>query len=307
VSDTLSIEIGVKADPIEYRYSYEWLFALMAEEGVHHVQVGSFFELYQLPDDYFVELRQRAANHGISLTSVFTTHRELGGWFRDDPRWEAVARRNFERLIEVGVLLGAKHVGSNPGAAMRDQMDRKPGGLERHRKHFKELMAFAHGKGLECLTVEPMSCIAEPPTLPEELRDMADDLTAHHKANPGTAAFGYCVDTSHGHADADGTVRHSNIELFEVALPYMVELHVKNTDAIFNSTFGFSPEERERGIVDLTVFRDMLHANAARLPVDRLVTYLEIGGPKLGRDYSDRHLGEALRTSLRHVKEVFAG
>ena len=80
----LTLELGVKTDPIQYRYTYDWLFRLLAEEGVFHVQLGSFFEMYQLPDDFFTDLRQQANDYGISLTSIFTAHRELGGWFRNE-------------------------------------------------------------------------------------------------------------------------------------------------------------------------------------------------------------------------------
>lgn len=33
----LSLQLGVKTDPIEDRYSYEWLFRILADEGVLHV------------------------------------------------------------------------------------------------------------------------------------------------------------------------------------------------------------------------------------------------------------------------------
>ena len=104
-SESLQLHLGLKTDPIEYRYSYEWLFRLLAEEGVRHVQLGTFFEIYQLGDEAFTRLRSQAEDFGLTISSVFTAHRELGGFFRNDPGWEAVARRNFERLIEVGALL----------------------------------------------------------------------------------------------------------------------------------------------------------------------------------------------------------
>jgi sugar phosphate isomerase/epimerase len=306
VTVPLAICRGVKSDPIEYRYSYEWLFRLMAEEGAPCLQLGSFFELYRLPDKWFLELREQAERYGIAIRSAFTAHRELGGFFRDEPGWESVARRSYERLIEVAALVGARHVGSNPGAVLRDQMHLKPQGIARYLRHMKELMHFAHARGIERLTIEPMSCLAEPPTLPEEIRDMAEELSAFHRDHPDTADFGYCADVSHGYADRDGKVRHSNIELLEAALPYLVELHVKNTDALYNATFGFTEAERERGIVDLPALRDYLQANASRIPVKELVAYLEIGGPKTGRDYTDCRLESMLRESLRHMRSVFS-
>ena len=99
----------------------------------------------------------------------------------------------------------------------------------------------------------------------------------------------------------------SNVDLFQAALPYLHHVHLKNTDPIFNATFGFAPDERQQGIVDVALFRDLLldAARAGTLPVDTVVAYLEVGGPKTGRDYSDWQLEQMLRASLRHVREVF--
>lgn len=304
MAGALKIELGVKSDPIEYRYSFEWLFRVMAEEGVRNLQAGSFFELYQLPNEYFLELRRNAAAHGVAITSMFTAHRELGGFYRVDPRWEQVARRNYERFIEVGGLLGARSVGSNPGATLRDAMQDKDAGTACYLRNMKELMAYAPRHGVECLTVEPMSCLAEPPTLPEEMAAYIEPLRAHRETHPDSARPGLCADTSHGYADAEGVVRYTHMELLEASLPYVTELHVKNTDEMFDSTFGFTPEERGRGIVDLAAVRALLEENANRLPQREIIAYLEIGGPKLGRDYSDPLLERHLRESLRHMAET---
>jgi ribulose-phosphate 3-epimerase len=304
---TLQLEVGVKTDPIEYRYSFDWLFRILAEEKIRHVQLGTFFEIYQLPDEYFRDLRRRADDHGLSITSIFTAHRELGGFFRDDgPGWETVARRNFQRLLEIGHLVGAKCVGSNPGAVLRDRMGTKAAGLATYIRHFKELMHVAADLGIDWLTIEPMSCLAEPPTLPIEMQSMGADLAAYHAARPkSTAKPGYCVDVAHGYADVNKKVIFDNMQLLEAALSHTCEIHLKNTDKLFNSTFGFSPAEQERGIVKVPDVRDFLLARAAALPVQNLVGYLEIGGPKTGRDYTDGELEQALRVSLRHIKENF--
>lgn len=301
----LALELGVKSDPIEYRYSFDWLFALMERNGIRQLQLGSFFELYQLEDSWFRELRAKAADHGIAITSVFTAHRELGGFFEGDPRFEAVARRNFERLIEVAALVGARHVGSNPGAAYRDRMGDKAAGLARYSSHVKDLTRKACDLGLEALTLEPMSCSAEPPTTAAEIRSLMEDFAAFHAANPGTTVPVYlCGDISHGLADESKHVLEGNIELFEAGIPWMCEFHLKNTDANFGSTFGFGPEERARGIVDLSSIFALARSRSADWPLRRVVAYLEIGGPKLGRDWSDKLLGRQLEESLLHAKEA---
>lgn len=287
------------------RFSYEWLFRLLARLDVRYVQLGTFFEIYQLPDDYFLRLRRQAEDQGVAIHSVFTAHRELGGFFIAEPGWEGVARRNFERLIDVGALLGAQSVGSNPGAVYRDQMGTKPRAVARYLEHFKELMHHAHLRGVAWLTIEPMSCLAEPPTLPDEIRQMGAELAAYHDLHPdSTARVGYCADVAHGYLDGDQNPGHDHLEVFEAALPYLYEIHLKNTDRRYCSTFGFGPAEREAGIVQIEPIRQMLLEHAGTLPVDRLVGYLEIGGPKLGRDYSDKELANQLQVSLEYLKQV---
>lgn len=303
----LKLLVGLKTDPIEYRFSYEWLFRLMAEEGIHYAQLGSFFELYHLPDGYFVDLRRLAERYEVHITSLFTSHRELGGILRDEyPAWEGVAHRNFERLIQVGALLGVQSVGSNMGAVVRDRMDFKEEGMRRHLRHMKKMLGYAHQRSVPCLTLEPMSCLAEPPTLPDEIRNVAEELLAHHRQHPDqTASFGYCVDVAHGYVDGEFNLVWDNHQLLEATLPYLREIHLKNTDRHFEAVFGFSPEERRKGIVQVEAIRDYLMQNADVIPVKELIGYLELGGPKRGRDYSDAKLEEELRVSLRHLRETF--
>jgi ribulose-phosphate 3-epimerase len=167
-------------------------------------------------------------------------------------------------------------------------------------------MRYAHRNGVKTLTIEPMSCLAEPPTLPPEIIGMAEELLAYHREYPDdTAKVGYCADTSHGYMDEKRNLKHSNLDLLDAALPYITEIHLKNTDQIFDSTFGFTPEERERGIVNVEQIQNYFLDHASRLPVQDLIGYLEIGGPKVGRDYSDRNLEHLLRTSISYLREAF--
>ncbi|PHS15814.1 MAG: ribulose-phosphate 3-epimerase [Blastopirellula sp.] len=305
---TFPLHLGVKTDPIEYRYSHPWLFRLLAEEGIDRVQIGTHFEMYQLPDEFFHELRKQAEDHGINITSMFTAHRELGGFFRTEPGYEQVARANYERYIQIGGILGANSVGSNPGAVMRDLMGTKPDGVACYIKHMKELMHVAKENGLDWLTIEPMSCLAEPPTLPAENESMGRELTDYHRANPdSTVQVGYCTDIAHGYINQQDEVEFNHIELYESTVPYLYELHLKNTDDRFNSTFGFTEEERNKGIVDVPHFRELLLASTDKLPVSEMTGYLEIGGPKLGRDYTDCNLEDSLRESLRYLKTAWLG
>ncbi len=302
----LKLTLGLKTDPIEYRYSYEWLFRLMKQEGVRHAQIGSFFEYYQLAPSWCTDLRRAARRYGVRISSTFTAHRELGGWFMSDSRWEAVARRNLRRAIDNGALLGVRSVGHNPGAVLRDRMDTKESGVACYVRNMKTMMRYAKKRGVACLAIEPMSCLAEPPTLPQEIADMMGELLAYHRANrSSTSMVGCCTDVSHGYAERAARVVFDNMQLLRAALPYTTEIHLKNTDSIFNSTFGFTAAERARGIVEVGRVRELLLENAGDVPVGEMVGYLEIGGPKTGRDYSDCHLEEQLRESLRWCRKEF--
>ena len=307
MSDYVNLHLGVKSDPIEYRYSWDWLLRILADEGVGFVQIGTFFEMYHLRDSALLQLRETAERRGVQISSIFSAHRELGGFFREEDAWHEVAFRNYQRLIQIGGLLGASSVGSNPGSILRDQMHLKTAGIRTYIAAMKKLMHYAASCGVKTLAIEPMSCLAEPPTLPAEITDMAEELMVYHDEHAeDTARIGYCFDISHGYVDDTRRVRHTSVELLGTALPYITEIHLKNTDVLHESTFGFTPADEKKGIIDVESFRDRLLANSARLPVRDLVGYFEFGGPKLGRDYSDRDLEESLRISIRHLREVFA-
>jgi ribulose-phosphate 3-epimerase len=51
----------------------------------------------------------------------------------------------------------------------------------------------------------------------------------------------------------------------------------------------------------LARIKQLCKDNEEKWPVADVVGYLEIGGPKLGRDYSDPLLGEQLRSSLAAI------
>ncbi len=302
----MNIEIGIKSDPVQYRYSYQWLFDLMRRLNISNLQLGSFFEMYRLPDRYFMRLREQAADNGVRIRSCFTAHRELGGFLMDDPDFHAVALESYSRFLEIGSLLGADSVGSNPGAVLRDRMETKKQGIRRYLSAMEELSRRASRLGLKALTVEPMSSLAEPPSTPTEITNFMEHFAILHRSLPQETVPVYlCGDVSHGLADHSGRVVHGNLELFKLGIPWMWEFHLKNTNVMFSSTFGFGSEERGQGIVDLEAVRVLVDANRDRFPTETVVAYLEINGPKLGRDYTDRLLEQQLTQSIAAIKESF--
>lgn len=303
----IELLLGVKSDPITYRYSFPWLFDVMAEEGVTYLQLGTFFELYFLPDSYFLRLRKEAEERGITISSVFSAYRELGGFLSEDPDLIQVTERNYRRLIEVAALLGASSCGASMGAFPRDRLDLREKGIARYLEKIKELLHYAKSCGLTWLTAEPMSCFAEPPCSSEEVKQIGEELTLYWQEHKTSAArFGFCADVSHGWIDENGNLREHHLSLFVATFPYLHEFHWKNTDAMYHETFGFEPENMSRGIINVWEIRSLLVQHSHILPEKRLVGYLELPGPKLGRDYSDYLLERMLRESLRYLKRVLS-
>ncbi len=302
----MNYEIGLKADPIEYRYSYEWLFKLMDRLDVRNLQFGSFFEMYSLPDRYFQRLRRMADDHGIRIRSCFTTHRELGGFFFDDSDMQKAAMDAYRRYIEIGFILGAEAVGSNPGSVLRDNMEYKEQGIKNYQNAMIELSRYACEAGLGALTIEPMSCLAEPPSTKEEITQFMTTMETARSGDPeGMVPVYLCADMSHGYADQNGNIVQNNMDIFQHCIPWMWEFHIKNTDSIFNSTFGFSPEDMKKGIVDLGSIRDLVEGQSGDFPCLEPIGYLETSGPKLGRDYSDFKLEEEIEWSIKAVRELY--
>ncbi len=304
----MKVHLGVKSDPIESRYSFAWLFDLMRGMGVHRLQLGSSYPFYAADDEYFRCLRRDAERREVLIDSVFTSHREFGGFSSGDRLLEEATRRGWERVIRIAALVGARSAGSNAGIVLRDQPALREPGVRCFFDNMRVLLRTAKSAGLSALTIEPMSSVWEYPSTPEEIRRIATELDGYLAAEDGRAVpLLLCVDISHGVADEEGRVLHDNWSLFELAIPWMWELHFKNTDRIFNATFGFGPEERARGIVDLARLKRLIDANAARFPAPDVTGYLEIGGPKVGREYADRHLERMLLESLEALKSVFDG
>lgn len=93
-------------------------------------------------------------------------------------------------------------------------------------------MSYARERCVSTLLIEPMSCLAEPPTLPDEIVSMGDELVAYQAANPErTSPADFCVDIAHGHRDEAGVLGHDNAALFHATLPYLRAMHLKNNDA----------------------------------------------------------------------------
>jgi len=61
----VKLELGLRSDIIESRYSLEWLFKLMADLDVHYPELMGFGGMAWLKDGYFAKLRALGLVHGV--------------------------------------------------------------------------------------------------------------------------------------------------------------------------------------------------------------------------------------------------
>ena len=57
--------------------------------------------------------------------------------------------------------------------------------------------------------------------------------------------------------------------------------------------------------MDLRRLKDLIDHNAERFPARAVTGYLELGGPKVGREYSDPQLERMLVQSMEALRAVF--
>jgi sugar phosphate isomerase/epimerase len=241
----MTVHVGVKSDPIENRYSFDWLFDLMAEQHAGWLQLGSSYPFFHADPAWFRDLARKAERRGIRIASTYTSYREMTGFFVDDPHLEDASRRAWERLIQVASWVGASSAGSSCGSVLRDQPGQKEPGLARWFRHMKDLTRTAKTAGLSALCIEPMSSLFEPPSTPEEMDRVTREMDAFHAADPaGTVPVRFCADISHGLADRERRVVVDNWRLFEAGIPHTHEFHFKNTDDLRVLRGGARPGHR---------------------------------------------------------------
>ena len=153
-----------------------------------------------------------------------------------------------------------------------------------------------------------MSSLYELPSTPEEVREhRARSWATWHAAHAATTVpLQLCGDISHGVADADGTGRARQLEPLRDADPVDAGVSLQEHGRHLQLDVRLRPGGAgSRASSTLHRLKGLIDANAGRFPCGEVTGYLEIGGPKLGREYSDRHLERMLVESLQALKAVF--
>lgn len=219
---------------------------------------------------YHREVAEYGDKIGVDIVSVLTFFRDNVSIAHHDPDISDAAWTVMESMAAQAGSYGAKLVGGSVGtvladdfadAATRDKL------FERTRDAWKRWMEVAHREGVGAVNIEAMSTLREPPATIPSGREWLADLAAHHRENPDTtAAVTLCYDLGHGptEEEEDSPSDRDFAAWFEAFGDVIAEVHIKNTDSGFISTWPFTDAYKEAGIIDLDrtceAMRDHLRA-----------------------------------------------
>jgi sugar phosphate isomerase/epimerase len=239
---------------------------------------------------------QAVKAHGLTIHSTFTGLVAYGQNLlaHPEPEVRAHARGWFEAGVEVTAALGAESMGGHMGAlSVRDHAD-----PHRHAHVRKELIEavrsltrVAAARGLRCLLWEPMPVPREIPHTPEECVGLMEEV------NQGAAVpVRLCLDL--GHCCAWDMELPADPHLWlERLLPWIVAVHLQQTDGLGDHHWPFTREFAAQGVVDPKRVVEI----ARESPLERVCLFLEICHP---HEAPDRRVIDDLKESVEVWKQV---
>ncbi|MDP6379999.1 MAG: TIM barrel protein [Phycisphaerae bacterium] len=206
---------------------------------------------------YHREVAEYGDKIGVDIVSVLTFFRDSVSIAHHDPDISAAAWTVMESMVAQAGSYGAKLVGGSVGTVLADDfadIDQRKKLFARTMDAWKRWMELAHREGVGAVNVEAMSTLREPPATIPSGREWMAELCAFHSANPDTTTPAtFCYDLGHGPTEKE---EHSPADRdfaawFEAFGDVIAEVHIKNTDSGFISTWPFTDAYKETGIIDL--------------------------------------------------------
>lgn len=246
---------------------------------------------------------QYARSNNMSISSVFTFYRDGGAVAHPNPAIQAAALQALYSLADQAAAAGAPYACAALMTANQDDFQREPGACQdRAYDAWTQWMTYAHAAGLRGLLVEMSAQAREDCDSIAQTRSTLKYLQDYHEAHPDTTMpVELCYDLGHGLAleeapdEAERNFRH----WFSAFPTSLREIHLKNTDANFLSTWPFTPAYEKAGIIHprevVAAVRDILQGEVYLM--------LEIAG-KRGREMGERQILDDLKVSVDVWKDA---
>ena len=287
------VHLGVNLNFAKFVYGQKKAIDIVRDEfGLNLIEAVTDFDfgptLYQTNVEayraYYRDIGQHAADRGVGIETVLTFYRDTA----------AIAHPNADvrestYIVGKAMLEAARCYGARLAGSMPFTMDKEIAGDP---KQFKPLFDAAieiwnrwrreaSDYGLEGLIIEAMSTLREGCSTIVDTRETLDAFDRAESSEP-MVPMGLLYDVGHGISETESSdPRDRDFEAWIGAFPdRIVEIHLKDTDPLFQATFHFGSG---KGIIDLEkLFRVMRET----ITVPRVVMFLEIPG-KRARDIGE--------------------
>ncbi len=310
------IQFGLNLNFAKYVYSPRRALEVAKDLGVRHVEMVSDLDFgpafyLRSPETFRVHHRDVAAaarELDVTITSVLTTYRDSGAIGSPNREIRESARLVGRSIIEQGASYGAASVGISFFTANHDEVaDPESFDLAYARalEIWKGWMTDARRLGVERLLIEMAAARREACSTIEDTRRTLGQLAAHHRAHPDTTVpVGLCYDTGHGISPEESpNDEDRDFRAWLRAFPDVThEIHLKNTDNRFLSTWHFTDEVEKsgRGIIQPL---EVLRCVKETLTVPTVIIVLEMPG-KRGRRIGEEEAIAEHRQSIRKTVEA---
>jgi len=254
---------------------------------------------------YHREVGEYGRKIGVEIASVLTFYRDNVSVAHPDPAIREVAMLVMESMAVQAGEYGAKYVGASLGTVLAEDFAN-----ERVRaklfnaaaEAWKKWMEMAHREGLRGVNIESMSTLREPPATIRSARKWLSELNDYHRRKPDTTVPCHlCYDLGHGPTEAedDSPADRDFASWFEAFGDAIVEVHIKNTDSGFISTWPFTDEYKEFGIIDLDRVAEAMRDH---LRAPEVYVMVEVPG-KRGRMDGEADALRANHTTIENLKK----
>jgi sugar phosphate isomerase/epimerase len=306
------IYVGLNLNFAKFVYGHKKALEIArGEVGVNFVEIvpdmdyGVAFFLRK-PDGfrkYYREVGRYADKIGVRIISMLTFYRDNVSICNPDSDVSQSAYVTMRMMAAQSGSCGCKLMGASLCTVHKEEMG-DPRRYEELRnqalEYWKQWLVLAKEEGIEYVTLETMSTPREPPCTINEAKQILGCLRDFYDRNTNASMPVLCYDLGHGVSASEKDVPGDDdfAEWFKAFPHDIFEIHVKNTDSLFLSTWPFTREYREKGIIDLG---RVVEAVKKYLRVPELYMIVEIPG-KRGRSAGEDEalMGNRCTVELLH-------
>jgi D-erythrulose 1-phosphate 3-epimerase len=228
---------------------------------LNYIQPTSDWLYMNLPDRYIFknvkQLDKILSKYNVKVNSLFTgAFTRLNHLGHPDKEHQMYWVNWFKRFIDVGIDLGADHVGSHLGIfSYQDNKQRKKLIKTRIIKNWHLIGEYAYKKKIKSLIWEPMSIARE---FGETLNECHQ---IHSLLNKKKYKFNLCLDVGHGDINSKNKFNYDPYKWLEKFSSESPVIHIKQVKKNNFAHLPFTKKDNKHGIIKPNKILEILKKN----------------------------------------------